>query len=424
MPTTVHAPEIASSAFTDRVRAAFPALARRHRHLPVAYFDGPGGTQVPQVVVDAVAGYLLRHNANTHWHYPSSQETDAIIADARAAVADLVGGRADEVAFGANMTTLTFHLARALGRRWGAGDEIVVTELDHHGNVDPWRAVGVERGLTVRAVPFQVETGQLHWDEFERAITPRTRLVAIGAASNALGTVNDVARAGRIARQVGALLFVDAVHSTPHVLPDVGALGADFLACSAYKFYGPHIGILWTRRDLLASLDLPKLAPAPNEIPERMETGTLSHEGIAGTAAVVDFLAGFGGRDRNRAEGSRRDRLAGAYATLHAQGERLLGKLWNGLAANPAVTLYGPPPGEPRTPTVAFTVRGRSSHDVARWLADRAVFVSSGDFYAATVVERLGCGPEGLVRAGCACYTTDEEVDRLLAGVEALAQAK
>jgi cysteine desulfurase family protein (TIGR01976 family) len=420
MPPTTAPLESASSAFTDRVRAAFPALARRHRHLPVAYFDGPGGTQVPQVVVDAVAGYLLRHNANTHWYYPTSQETDAIIAEARAAVADLVGGRADEVAFGANMTTLTFHLARALGRRWGAGDEVVVTDLDHHANVDSWRAVAVERGLTVRAIPFHRDSGQLDWEAFEGAITPRTRLVAIGAASNALGTVNDVARAGRMARSVGALLFVDAVHSAPHVLPDVQAMGADFLACSAYKFYGPHLGILWTRRDLLAGLDLPRLVPAPNEIPERMETGTLSHEGIAGTLAVVDFLAGLGGRERSRAEGSRRDRLVGAYATIHAQGERLVRRLWSGLAAIQGVTLYGSPPGEPRTPTVAFTVRDRSSHDVARSLAERAVFASSGDFYAATVVERLECGEDGLVRAGCACYTTDDEVDRLLAGVEAV----
>ncbi|HEX2451183.1 MAG TPA: cysteine desulfurase-like protein [Gemmatimonadales bacterium] len=424
MPTPVTASESGASAFTDRVRAAFPALARRHRHLPVAYFDGPGGTQVPQVVVDAVSEYLLRHNANTDWHYPTSQETDAIIADARAAVADLVGGRADEVAFGANMTTLTFHVARSLGRRWGAGDEIVVTELDHHANIDPWRALATERGVVVRAVPFHRDSGQLDWDTFEAAISPRTRLVAIGAASNALGTVNDVARAGRMARAVGALLFVDAVHYAPHLLPDVQALEADFLACSAYKFYGPHIGILWSRRDLLASLDVPKLVPAPNAIPERIETGTLCHEGIAGTLAVVDFLAGLGGRDRARAEGSRRDRLSAAYAVIHAQGERLIRRLWNGLAAIPAVTLYGPPPGEPRTPTLAFVVRGRPAHDVARSLAERAVFVSSGDFYAATVVERLGYAEEGLVRAGCACYSTEEEVDRLLAGVDAAAAGK
>jgi len=423
-------PAAQTSAFAIRVRAAFPALQRRHRGRPVAYFDGPGGTQVPKVVVDAVSDYLLHHNANTDWHYPTSQETDAIIAEARAAVADLIGGAADEAAFGANMTTLTFHLARALGRRWGPGDEIVVTELDHHANVDPWRALATERHVTVRAVPFQHESGELDWEAFEAAVSSRTRLVAIGAASNALGTVNDVARAGRLARAAGALLFVDAVHSTSHLLPDVRAFDADFLVCSAYKFYGPHVGVVWCRRDLLAELDVPKLAPAPDHGPERVETGTLNHEGIAGTLAAVDFLAGLGepeqietGRnelERANTGRNRRERLAVTYRHLHAEGERLVARLWSGLRAVPGVTVYGPPPGRPRTPTVAFAVHGRSPHDVARALADQAVFVSSGDFYAATVVERLGHARDGLVRAGCACYTTDEEVDRLVAGVAQL----
>jgi cysteine desulfurase family protein (TIGR01976 family) len=412
------APAGGASGLTDRIRAAFPALGREHRGQPVAYFDGPGGTQVPQVVVDAVSDYLLHHNANTHWHYPSSEETDAMIAAARSAVADLVGGRAEEVAFGANMTSLTYHVARALGRRWGPGEEIVVTELDHHANIDPWRALAVERGVSVRAVPFQPETGELDWGALEAAVSSRTRLLAIGAASNALGTVNDVARAGQIARAAGALLFVDAVHYTPHLLPDVHAFGADFLTCSAYKFYGPHVGVLWARAGLLAELDVPKLAPAPDEIPERVETGTLNHEGIAGTRAAIDFLAGLSGRDPAGPGGSRRERLAAAYALLHREGERMAARLWKGLKDFGSVTLHGPPPGRPRTATVAFTVPGRSAHDVARTLAQRAVFVSSGDFYAATVVERLGHARDGLVRAGCACYTTDHEVDRLLAALQ------
>jgi cysteine desulfurase family protein (TIGR01976 family) len=404
----------------SRVRAAFPALARRHRGHTVAYFDGPGGTQVPRVVADAVTDYLLHHNANTHWHYPSSQETDAVIAEARAAVADLVGGTPDEVAFGANMTTLTFHLARALGRRWGSGDELIVTELDHHANVDPWRALAVERGITVRSIPFYRETGELDWTSFERAVSHRTRLVAIGAASNALGTVTDVRRAARLAHDAGALVFVDAVHYTPHLLPDGRAFGADFLACSAYKFYGPHVGVLWSRPELLADLDLPKLEPAPDAVPERIETGTLNHEGIAGTLAAVEFLASLAhgnGREQAGTGGSRRERLAASYELLHAEGDRLLARLWSGLSAIPGVTLYGPPPGRPRTSTVSFAVAGRRSHDVARALADQAVFVSSGDFYAATVMQRLGHAKDGLVRAGCACYTTDEEIDRLITGV-------
>ena len=367
------------------------------------------------IVVEAMTNYLYNHNANTHWRYPTSEETDAIIASARSAVADFLGASPAEVAFGANMTTLTFHLGRALGRAWGPGDEIVVTELDHHANVAPWTALQGERGVTIRTVPLVVETGQLDWAALERAITPKTRLLAIGAASNALGTVTDVARAAGIARAAGALTFVDAVHYAPHHLVDVRALGCDFLACSSYKFYGPHLGILYGRQDRLEALDAPKLAPAPNTAPERVETGTLNHEGIAGAGAAVEFLAALG-------EGkSRRERLASAFADLHRRGQALLERLWKGLGETAGVTLYGPPPSEPHTPTVAFTVEGRTSDEVAAALAGKAVFVSNGDFYATTVVARMGLSAHGLVRAGCACYTTTDEVDRLVEGVRSLA---
>ena len=396
---------------TETIRTHFPALQRRHRGHSVAYFDGPGGTQVPRPVVDAMADYLLNHNANTHWHYPTSEETDAMIASARAALADLLGASPAEVGFGANMTTLTFHLARALGRGWGPADEVVVTELDHHANVAPWRALERERGVTVRSVPMVPGTGQLDWTAFEHALGPRTRLVAVGAASNALGTITDVARAAELARAAGALSFVDAVHYAPHQLVDVRVLQCDFLACSAYKFYGPHIGILYGRKDRLERLQVPKLDPAPETVPERMETGTQNHEGMAGAAAAVEFLGSL-------AEGgSRRERLTQSFGALHARGQSLLERLWRGLSAIPGVTLYGPPPGQPRTPTVAFTVAGRSSDAVAAALAEEGVFVSNGDFYATTVVARLGLTAHGLVRAGCACYTTEEEVDRLVNGV-------
>ncbi|HEY8104839.1 MAG TPA: cysteine desulfurase-like protein [Gemmatimonadales bacterium] len=401
-----------SAASVENIRARFPALARRHGGHPVAYFDGPGGTQVPTDVVDAMADYLLHHNANTHWHYPSSEETDRIIGEARAAVADFLNGTPGEVAFGANMTTLTFHLARALGRGWGPADEIVVTELDHHANVAPWRALERERGVTVRSIPFRPETGQLEWPELERALGPRTRLLAIGGASNALGTVNDVAAAAALAERVGAITFMDAVHYAPHVLADVRALGVDFLACSAYKFYGPHVGILWGRRERLEPLDVPKLDPAPSSMPEKLETGTQNHEGIAGIRAAVDFLASLAPPGP-----SRRERLAAAFSTLHRRGEELFRRLWDGLGEIPGVRRFGPPPGLPRTPTVSFVVEGRTSTDVARACAERGVFVSNGDFYATTVVERLGYGREGLVRAGCACYTTEEEIERLLEAV-------
>jgi cysteine desulfurase family protein (TIGR01976 family) len=397
-----------------RVRSHFPALERREAGRPVAYFDGPGGTQVPRVVAEAMANYLIHHNANTHWAYPTSAETDALIEHARGVVADFLGGSADEVAFGANMTTLTFHLARGLGRGWGPGDEVVITELDHHGNVAPWCALERERGITVRVVRMKPDTGQLDWHDLERKITARCRLLAIGAASNALGTLTDVRRAGQLAHQAGALVFVDAVHYAPHQRIDVQALGCDFLSCSAYKFYGPHVGILWVKRDLIELLDVPRLIPAPEHGPERLETGTQNHEGMVGTAAAIDFLAALGqGKDRAA-------RLSSALATLHERSAAQLQRMWQGLSELPRVHLYGPPPALPRTPTVGFTVDGIASTEVARQLAARGVYVSHGDFYAHTVIERLGLQPEGLVRAGCACYTSDDDIEQLLEAVTSL----
>jgi cysteine desulfurase family protein (TIGR01976 family) len=401
-------------ASVEQIRSAFPALERRVDGIPVAYFDGPGGTQSPRVVADAMTDYLFHHNANTHWQYPSSAETDALIDASRAAVADFLGASPPEIAFGANMTTLTFHLARALGWCWGAGDEVVVTELDHHANIAPWQTLVRERGITLRTVPLDPATGQLQWDALERAVTNRTRLLAIGAASNALGTITDVAGAVALARRVGALTFVDAVHAAPHTLMDVRAIDCDFLSCSAYKFYGPHIGVLYARREVQESLEMPKLAPAPDWPPERLETGTGNHEGIVGAMAAVDFIAALGEGE------SRRARLESAFAVLHERGQGLVERLWCGLADIPRVTLYGPRPDQPRTPTVAFTVEGMSTDDVARALARRALFLSNGDFYAATVMERLGRGTDGVVRAGAACYTTSDEVDRLVNGVRAL----
>jgi cysteine desulfurase family protein (TIGR01976 family) len=316
--------------------------------------------------------------------------------------------------FGANMTTLTFHLARALSHGYKRDDEILVTELDHHANIAPWRTLEKEIGAKVRIVKMVPETGELDWNDFSRQLTRRTKLVAIGAASNALGTINDVHRAGEMAHSSGAQIFVDAVHYAPHALIDVRDWNCDFLACSAYKFYGPHIGILYGRHELLSSLDFPKLIPAPDSAPERAETGTQNHEGIAGAAAAVDFLASL-------APGStRRERLDGGLAQLHERGDALITQLWNGLREMDGVRVYGPPPSTARTPTIAFTVNGVPSIEVAKKLSERGVFLSHGDFYAMTVVERLGQAPHGLVRAGCACYTTSEEVNRLLAGMRGL----
>ena len=359
-------PALESVADLTTIRRAFPALERVHEGRPVAYFDGPGGTQVPRAVVEAMSGYLFGHNANTHWKYPSSIETDALLDAARTTLAEFLNGQPSEIAFGQNMTTLTYHLSRALGRAWGPGDEVVVTELDHHANVDPWKALAKDRGVTVRTVRMRPETGDLDGADLERAISRRTKLVAIGAASNALGTVNDVRRITELAHAAGALAFVDAVHYAPHVLVDVAAIGCDFLACSPYKFYGPHLGVLWGRRGLIEALDVPKLEPAPDWAPERLETGTLSHEGIVGAAAAVDFLASLAGT----AAAGRRAALDSAYAELHARGDRLFARLWEGLGRIPGVTLYGLPPGAPRTQTVSFTVNGRTA-DAVRTLVAR-----------------------------------------------------
>lgn len=394
------------------VRACFPALERTVADHTVAYFDGPGGTQVPTVVVEAVSEHLLRHNANSGWAYPSSRETDALVSRARETFADFLACAPSEVAFGANMTTLTLHVSRAVARRLEPGDEIVVTELDHHANVDPWREAARDAGATVRSVRIRSRHGDLDWKDFERKVGPGTRVVALGAASNALGTVNDVRRAAELAHGVGALLFVDAVHLAAHAPLDVGAMDADLLTCSAYKFYGPHVGVLYGREELLTSLDVAKVAPAPDAPPARMETGTPDFEGIAGAAAAVDFLA-----DLSTRSGGRRERLESALRGLHLRGARLFERMWEGLGGLDGVTVFGPSPDRARTPTLSFAVRGFTPIAVAERLAASGVFVSHGDFYATTLLERLGHGRDGLVRAGCACYTSAEEVDRLVRGV-------
>src|ERR1051326_873017 len=358
----------------EHLRAHFPSLSRIHNGHPVAYFDAPGGTQVPRAVAEAMNDYLFHHNANTHWAYPTSIESDAIIAAARDAVGDFLNCAADEVVFGANMTTLTFHLARALGRTWAEGDEVIVTDLDHHANVAPWRALEIDRGVVVHSARMIRETAQIDWDHLRDLVSPRTKLIAIGGA--------------------------------PHELIDVRRIGCDFLACSSYKFYGPHAGILFARRALLETLPFPKLIPAPDTAPERAETGTQCHEAIAGIGATIDFLASIG-------EGaSRRERLASAYNALHEEGLRFSQMLWDGLSL--IVKLYGPPPTMPRTPTIAFSIDGRDDEQVVRALAERGLFLSHGDFYALTAVRELGAPMCSVVRAGCACYTTEDDVRRLI----------
>lgn len=407
------------SDFPARVRADFPVFDRRVAGRTIAFFDGPGGSQVPAAVADRVRDYLLHHNANTHGSFATSVETDAGISGARERMAALLNAASpDEIVFGANMTTLTFHLARSLGAEWGHGDEVVVTRLDHQANVAPWRRMAEDRGMTVREVPFLADGCALDYGALGALLSERTRLVAVGAASNAVGTINDVGRVAEAARAVGALVFVDAVHYAPHRLPDAAAWDADFVACSAYKFFGPHVGVLRGRAEHLERLRPYKVPPAADSSPERWETGTLNHEGIAGAGAAVDWIASLATDG-----GGLRERLTSAYARMEAYESALYRRLHEGLEAIPGVRLHGQPADGMRTPTAAFTVAGRSPAEVARALGDEAVFVWNGDFYATGVCDALGLTEGGgLVRAGVAPYTSDEDVERLLDGVRRLAR--
>ena len=429
-PSPHHLNEVAA---TKEIRAQFPALEREHHGYPIAYFDAPGGTQTPRVVVDAVADYLLNHNANTHWEYPTSHETDAIIESARHTFGDFLNASPNEIVFGANTTSTIYHLSRALGRTLGPGDEIVITELEHHANVAPWQALEVERGVRLNVAQMDPESGQLDWNHFAQLVTRRTKVVAFGAGCNALGTVNDYRRAVQLAHSVGALALVDAVHYAPYFLCDVKEIDCDFLTCSAYKFYGPHVSVFYGKKDLLESIDFPKLQPAPDTAPERVEMGTLNHEGIAGAAAAVDFYASLvsyrtgservrTGSDSHRIiESTRRELLKSAFGGLRRHSAPQVKQLWEELSRINGVRLYGPPPDVERTPTVSFIIKNVASTEVARRLAERGLFVSHGDFYAQTVVDRLGLQPEGLVRVGCACYTSDDEVERLIEAVKEIA---
>jgi cysteine desulfurase family protein (TIGR01976 family) len=419
-----------STISTEEIRKQFPALERIHNGFPVAYFDGAGGTQTPRVVVDAVSDYLLNHNANTHWEYPTSHETDAMIEAARVVFADFLNASANEIVFGPNTTTMIYHLSRALGRTLGPGDEIVITELEHHANVAPWQALVTERGLTLKVAQMDPETGQLDWSDFERLVGKKTKVVSFGAGCNALGTVNDYHRAVETAHSVGALALVDAVHYAPYFLCDVKDADCDFLTCSAYKFYGPHVSVFYGKKDLLESIDFPRLEPAPNIAPERVEMGTQNHEGIAGAAATVNFYAslvpqrGTGVSPVDLAQDARATRrtlLTSAFEGLRAHSSVQVKRLWQELSNIKGVRSYGPPPEVARTPTVSFIVDRVASTEVARRLSERGLFASHGDFYAATVIERLGLAPEGLVRVGCACYTSDEEIERLIEAVREIA---
>jgi cysteine desulfurase family protein (TIGR01976 family) len=399
------------------VRAEFPALAVEDDGRPRVYFDAPGGTQVCRRAIRAMVRHLEGGTANSGGAFATAVATDAMAEEAHEAMADLLGGQSSEIAFGQNMTTLTLAVSRALARRFQPGDEIVVTRLDHDANVAPWLLVARDVGMEVRWLDFDPETGRLRLDELPSLLNARTRLVALGGASNALGTINDVAEAVRIVRaHSDALVYVDAVQSVPHIATDVRALGCDFLACSPYKFFGPHQGVLWGRRELLEELEAYKLRPSPT-LPAavRFETGTPSYEGMAGTIGAIEHIASLG------AGATRRERIVSAMNRV-AEYERELGRQFlHGLSRLQRMKLYGPNQMEGRVPTFSFTVEGMTARQAAERLAERNIFAWSGNFYAKEAITRLGLEASGgLLRVGFCQYSTAEEVDTLLAALAEL----
>lgn len=407
----------------DWARSQFPALAMKVNGHPAAFFDGPGGTQVPQRVIDAMGGYLATSNANTHGAFATSRRTDAVLAAAHAAMANMLGCDPEEVVFGPNMTTLTFALSRALGRELEPGDEIIVTRLDHDANVSPWTALE-ERGCVIRFVDIHPADCTLDLEELRRTVTSRTRVVAVGYASNSVGTINDVGEVVRLAHTAGAMAYIDAVHYAPHGPIDVRSLDCDFLVCSPYKFFGPHSGALYGKRRHLLRLRPYKVRPATDSIPGRWETGTQNHEGLAGVTAAVEYLAELGRRHTPEAQGQRAALLA-AYDALRVYERRLLGQLVPALLEIPGLTFYGirePARFQQRAPTVAVRIAGRSPRELAAYLGERGIFTWDGNYYALNFSERLGVERDGgMLRIGLVHYNTAEEVDRLLVALRELA---
>lgn len=405
------------------VRAQFPSLTQTVNGRPAAFLDGPGGTQVPQRVIDAIANYLKQSNANTGGAYATSRRTDAMIAEARFAMADFLGCDSDEIVFGPNMTTLTFALSRAIGRNIGPGNEIVLTHLDHDADVSPWRALE-ERGATIRFVDINESDCTLDMADLARTVTGHTRIVCVGYASNAVGTINNVKEIVRIAHDAGAMVFVDAVHYGPHGLIDVRDLDCDFLACSTYKFFGPHMGVLYGKREHLKRLQPYKVRANSDAVPNRWEWGTLNHECIAGITACVEYIADLG-RHANPPAANRRAAIVAAYEAIHAYEHGLLERMIRGLKQIPHLKIYGisdPNRLEGRCPTFAVRIEGHTPLELATKLGDRGFFTWDGNYYALNLTERLDVERTGgFLRIGFVHYNTAEEVDGVLAALSEIA---
>lgn len=394
------------------IRARFPALSQKHGSREAVFFDGPAGSQVPESVVEAISNYLRTMNANHGGVFATAVRSDAMLDEAHRAVADFVGADDPDCCyFGANMTSLTFALSRALAQTWNRGDEIIVSRLDHDADFTPWVLAARDAGVNVKMIDVRPDC-TLDLEDLRTKLSPRTRLVAVGCASNAVGTVNPVAKIAEMAHAVGAKVFLDAVHYAPHRRIDVAAWQCDFLACSAYKFFGPHVGMIWGRRELLESLPAYKVRPAPNELPGKWMTGTQNHEGISGTLAAIDYLAGLTGKTTSRREG-----LDAAFAAIGRYETELAVELQAGFDRLPQFRSWGitdPKRFDERVPTFSISHRTLPSIEVARRLAAAGIYVWHGNFYALPLTETLGVEPQGLVRIGLLHYNTQEEVNYLL----------
>jgi cysteine desulfurase family protein (TIGR01976 family) len=412
----------------DTIRGQFPALSITDGETPRVYFDNPGGTQVSQNVVDRMSDCLIQSNANVEGYFRTSQMVDAIYEQAHQAVADLINAPSpDEIIFGQNMTTLTLHVSRSIGRCFKPGDEIILSRMDHDGNIGPWIMLANDLDLQVRWMPFNTDTFEFDLEKFDDILTDKTKLVCVGGASNMTGTINDVKAISAKAREVGAWTYIDAVQSVPHVSTDVQDIGCDFLVCSAYKFFGPHQGMLWGRRELLEMLEPYKVRPATEQIPGCFETGTQNHEGMAGTTAAVDYFAWIGEsmaaqyQEHYSHFDGRRKYVHAAMDCLFAYERDLAAHLINGLQQFPGVRIQGITAADAmdrRVPTVSFTVDGVTADSIAEALAAQNIFVWSGHYYAVEVAQALGIYPAGNVRVGPVHYNSIAEIDQLLLALD------
>jgi len=408
----------------DEIRQQFPALQRQMTGQPVAFLDGPAGSQIPQRVADAVSTYLLRTNANRGGGFETANESDELLNSAHDVLADFVGAAdPNEICFGANMTTITFQVSRALSRQWSAGDEIIVCRGDHDANYTPWVLSARDAEVTVKHIDLNPDDFTLDLDSLRSSLTDRTRLVAVGLAGNATGTINPIQKVTQLAHESNALVYVDAVHFAPHGRINVSQLGCDFLVCSAYKFFGPHIGVLWGRRSLLETIQPYKLRPASDELPGRWMTGTQCHEGIAGAAEAVAYLASLA--KLNSTDNSRSTQLDLAFRQISTYEKALSRQLLEGLQEVSGLSIHGIRDLkriDERVPTVSFTLKSMSPQEIGKHLAQEGIFVWAGNHYAQPFTEAARLEPNGTVRIGALHYTTPDEIDRVINAVKCLAE--